>query len=121
MMKLRELRKIKGLTLKELGDMVGVAESTMSHYETGKRSPDFETLLKFGEILECSVDYLLTGNSGAPEIKKDGSEEPLKLSDIEFALFGEVRELDDEDKAELLRDAQRMRELKILREKSEGK
>lgn len=61
MFMLRELRKAKGMTMKKLGDIIGVAESTISQYETGKREPDFETLLKFGEIFTVSTDYLLTG------------------------------------------------------------
>lgn len=71
MMMLRSARKAKGLTMKELGMMVGVSESAISQYETGKREMDFETLLKIGEILECSADYLLRGevkkNSPSPE------------------------------------------------------
>ena len=42
-------------------DRIGVAESTISQYETGKREPDFETLLKLGEFFNVSVDYLLRG------------------------------------------------------------
>ena len=61
MLMLRSARKAKGLTMKELGTMVGVSESAISQYETGKREMDFETLLKIGEILECSADYLLRG------------------------------------------------------------
>jgi len=47
--------------MKELGEMVGVSESAISQYETGKREADFETLLKIGEVLGCSLDYLLRG------------------------------------------------------------
>jgi len=47
--------------MKELGGMVGVSESAISQYETGKREADFETLLKIGEVLDCSIDYLLRG------------------------------------------------------------
>ena len=61
MLMLRSARKEKGLTMKELGALVGVSESAISQYETGKREMDFETLLKIGEILECSTDYLLRG------------------------------------------------------------
>lgn len=60
---LRTLRKNKGLSMKELGEIIGVAESTISQYETGKRQPDFETLLKFGEYFDVSVDYLLRGDT----------------------------------------------------------
>lgn len=59
MLKLRELRKKCGLTMKELGMEIGVAESTVSQYETGKRQPDYETLLKLSEYFGVSVDYLL--------------------------------------------------------------
>lgn len=58
---LRTARKEKGLTMKELGEKVGCSESAISQYETGKREADFETLLKIGEVLDCSVDYLLRG------------------------------------------------------------
>ena len=46
MIRIRELRKKCGITMKELGEKIGVAESTISQYETGKRQPDYETLLK---------------------------------------------------------------------------
>lgn len=62
---LRVARKTKGLTMKELGEKVGVSESAISQYETGKREADFETILKIGEVLGCSIDYLL-----GVEIKK---------------------------------------------------
>lgn len=60
---IRKFRKMKGLTAKQLGEMVGVSEAAISHYETEKRSPSYETLLKIGEILECSVDTLLCRDS----------------------------------------------------------
>lgn len=63
MEKLKELRKAKGISLKELGSIVGVAESTMSLYENGKRQPDYETLLKLAEFFGVTVDYLLRGSN----------------------------------------------------------
>ena len=58
---LRPLRKEKGLSMKELGQIFGIAESTVSQYETGKRDPDYEMLLKLSEFFSVSVDYLLRG------------------------------------------------------------
>lgn len=75
MLKLRELRKKCGLTMKDLGEEIGVAESTISQYETGKRQPDYETLLKFGEFFGVSVDYLLTGE----ETKKAPTDEGERI------------------------------------------
>lgn len=59
MLRLREIRKQCKMTMKELGREIGVAESTISQYETGKRQPDFETLLKLSDFFGVSVDYIL--------------------------------------------------------------
>lgn len=85
MLKLRELRKKCGLTMKELGAEIGVAESTISQYETGKRQPDYETLLKLGEFFGVSIDYILTGEETkkAPTLtKKDERDIASKLDEI---------------------------------------
>ena len=57
--RIRELRKKHKMTMKELGQALGLAESTVSHYETGRRDPDLETLLKMGELFNVSVGYIL--------------------------------------------------------------
>lgn len=74
---LRTARKTKGLTMKELGEKVGVSESAISQYETGKREADFETLLKIGEVLDCSIDYLLRGEQEKKPtpVSEDGLDE----------------------------------------------
>lgn len=59
MNRIRELRKQANLTMKQLGEILGLAESTISQYETGKREPDHKTLLKISEHFHVSVDYLL--------------------------------------------------------------
>lgn len=59
---LRILRKDKGLSMKELGNILGVAESTISLYENNKREPDQAMLLKIAEYFNVSVDYLLGRN-----------------------------------------------------------
>ena len=55
MLRLREVRKSRRLTMKQLGELVGVTESAIGMYETGRRKPDYEMLLKLGEALDCSV------------------------------------------------------------------
>lgn len=59
MKKLRELRTAKGLSLKELGKVIGVAESTMSLYETGKRQPDYTNLKLLANYFDVTIDSLL--------------------------------------------------------------
>ena len=51
---LRELRVKKGLTMKQLGEMVGVSEASISLYENGVHRPKMETAKKLATILGCS-------------------------------------------------------------------
>ncbi|WP_080058936.1 helix-turn-helix domain-containing protein [Spirosoma aerolatum] len=54
--KIREARKAKGLTLKELGVKVGVSESVMSRYEVGGQNLTIETLQKVADALGVNFD-----------------------------------------------------------------
>lgn len=56
--RLKELRLKKGLTQTELGEKVGVKQSTFTNWENGKREPNFETIIKIADLLEVSVDWL---------------------------------------------------------------
>ena len=77
-------RKAKGLTQRELGALIGVAESTVSLYEKGKRQPDNETLLRMAEELDTTVGYLLGAEppietkSAAP-VTEDGIDADLRF------------------------------------------
>lgn len=57
--RLRELRKDKRMTQKQLADAVLKGRPDISMYETGKRQPDAVTLCRLGDIFNVSVDYLL--------------------------------------------------------------
>lgn len=56
--RLRELRNKKNLTLTQLGKKVGLANNTLSQYETGKREPRLETWQKLASFFGVSVSYL---------------------------------------------------------------
>lgn len=59
MEKLRELRKKNKLSMKELGSILKLSESTISLYETGKREPDIATMIKIASYFNVTVDELL--------------------------------------------------------------
>lgn len=63
MVRIRELRQEKGLTMKQLGEAVGVTESAIGQYETGRRKPDYEKLLCIAKVLGCSIDDLVVGET----------------------------------------------------------
>lgn len=52
-------RKENGFTQKQLGSLIGVAQSTITQYETGVRKPDIVTLKKLATVLHCTTDQLL--------------------------------------------------------------
>lgn len=62
MQKLKELRKERKLSLKETGQLLGVAESTVSLYENGKREAPYSILCKTANIFGVSIDYLIGGS-----------------------------------------------------------
>lgn len=56
---IKTLRRKKGLSQKELAELLGLNQSAVAQWETGKTAPNFRRLKKLTEILECSVDDLL--------------------------------------------------------------
>ena len=58
MNRLKELRQKNNLTLKELGQKVGMANNTLSQYETGKREPKLSTWQALADFFKVSVPYL---------------------------------------------------------------
>lgn len=56
--RLKELRQKKHLTLEELGNAVGMLNSTLSQYENGKRNPNNEVWQKLANYFEVSVSYI---------------------------------------------------------------
>lgn len=57
---LKRFRKAKGLKQKELADLVGVSESAISQYESGKKNPSFDIALKLAEALDCESADLVS-------------------------------------------------------------
>lgn len=84
MIQLREIRKSKKLTMKELGAKVGVSESAISQYETGKREADYATLVKLADIFNCTVDDILGRELEKPSIEQDTRYAELSDENKEF-------------------------------------
>ncbi|MFQ7132811.1 MAG: helix-turn-helix domain-containing protein [Dorea formicigenerans] len=56
---LKEARLKSGLSQKDLSENIGVAKSTYSLYESGKREPNVDTIKKIASTLNVSADTLL--------------------------------------------------------------
>lgn len=59
MKRLKELRKEKNLTQKEMSVKLNVTQQTYSDYENNKTNPDIETIITLANFFEVSTDYLL--------------------------------------------------------------
>lgn len=47
------------LTQQQVADKLKIHQATYAGYESGKHSPDPETIVKLAEIFKVSTDYLL--------------------------------------------------------------
>ena len=57
--RINKLRKENGMNQKELGAMIGVGQTTVSAWETGKNEPDYESMHKMAQFFRVSVGYLM--------------------------------------------------------------
>jgi len=60
--RLKELRKAKGWTQKELASKVEIRFSQLNKYESGLHAPPLEKLVELADVLDTDLDYLLTGS-----------------------------------------------------------
>ena len=55
------VRKSKGLTQEQLGELLGVSRQAVSKWESGQTVPDALTVAKLCRVLDVSADYVLLG------------------------------------------------------------
>ncbi len=58
-MRLKELRKARGLSQLKLAADLNISQNSISRYENGLREADYKTLIAFADYFHVSVDYLL--------------------------------------------------------------
>lgn len=59
--RIKEARKAKGLTLKQLGTLLGISESAVSNIERGRNKPSGSTLMLLCDNLGINREWLETG------------------------------------------------------------
>lgn len=58
-MRLKFLRKQKGISQIKLAIDLSMNQNSISRYENGMHQADYETLIKFADYFNVSIDYLL--------------------------------------------------------------
>lgn len=85
---IKKARQLAGLSQKELGELIGKGISTISEWESGKRSPDVEMLPILSEVLHVGQSFII-GITDDPGYAQTGKEEIVRLSrennDLVFA------------------------------------
>lgn len=98
------LREKHALTQEDLANKLGISRAALSHYETSRREPDYNTINKIASFFRVSIDYLLGRTN---EFEKTLDEEirsfvdNLELSDEKilekFALTVDGKKLSSEE------------------------
>ena len=57
--RLKELRKKRKISQLQLALDLNMNQNTISRYENMEREADYETLIRFADYFEVSLDYLL--------------------------------------------------------------
>ncbi|MBR6834896.1 MAG: helix-turn-helix transcriptional regulator, partial [Oscillospiraceae bacterium] len=82
---LQKLRTERGITQKQLADMINKESSIISKYEKNLQSPTFDTVRSFAAIFNVSMDYL----SG---MEKSINISTVKLTEEQIQIMRELAE-----------------------------
>ena len=93
--RIKERRKELKITQTQIQQETSISSGNLSCIENGKYLPSAVALLELSKILDCSIDWMLTGKSSI-------SENASILDNEEAELLNGFRELSEDDKEELL-------------------
>lgn len=79
MERLKLLRLQKNMSQKDLADVFKTAQTTISKWEKGDRTPDPETLMALADFFDCTTDYLLGRDDPEHSDKKEQINEIIEM------------------------------------------
>ena len=94
---LKRAIKEQGYTQEEFADKVGIGFSSLKNYLNGTKVYNYELLIRFADVLECSYDYLL-GKSNSPIREHTDVSNATGLSDEAIDKLEIYAKLDREDR-----------------------
>ena len=87
---LRRAREAKGMTQQSLAEQLYVIRQSVSRWECGDRYPDLLTTTKIAQILEVSLDDLLSGKEMEKVVERNPVVENKVANNIMTALYAVV-------------------------------
>lgn len=94
-----ELLKEKGISQREFSDKTGIPQSTISDWRGKKLNPNADRILKICEVLEISVQDLLSGEEQHKSVPLDYVY--IDKNSKEYNIIIEYRKLNRDDKRRL--------------------
>lgn len=88
--RIRELRKIKGISQEELAGKLGVSRQAISKWESEQSIPDIDKIISLSDYFEVSTDYLLKGVEPLTSMSKKKKNQFLLSFAIAFTLLSGV-------------------------------
>lgn len=106
--KIKEFRKMNGLTQAGLGDKIGFRHNTISDWERGRSSPEQDALFALARTLHVKVDDFFPDQDDKHSLQESllDSSENLSLSDMMFLkkVMAKLESLDAADRHEFMRN-----------------
>lgn len=85
--KLQELRKQKGLTQEQLGEVLYVSRTAISKWESGRGYPSIESLKQISKFFNVSVDQLLSCDELLSAFEQDDYVKATRIRNLLFGLI----------------------------------
>lgn len=92
--RIKQLRKVKGISQTEMAHDIGISYSQYSRYEVRDAQPPAEVLNRIADCLNTTVDFLLNGNNDQK------AQATLKDSEL-IRQFQELETLPEQEKSSI--------------------
>lgn len=93
--RIKALREQMGLSQNRLAKLAGISQAGLSAIENTTKSPSAATLERIATALGVSISFLYEDDPASPSLDE-------QLSGISFALYGEIHDLTDDEKQDIL-------------------
>lgn len=85
--RLRKARELTGLDQGPFADNIGVSRGTVSNYERGSRTHKKSVLMTWAMGSGVPLEWLMSGEQGAPDNTPEGSRVTRRYGDLKLALI----------------------------------
>lgn len=97
--RIKERRKAMKLTGAQIKEKTGISTGNLSDIENGRSLPSATAVIQLSQILDCSTDYILLGETRNSEENENSN---FRETDEDAQLLDQFHALAEEDQEEIL-------------------